>query len=85
MANDKPELVEVPRIVDTLLTDIPGRLRELADRIEAGEEFMDVDTCAIVVAHDDKITVMGYGHRSEHDTIGIVLMAGVQQCADNYR
>jgi hypothetical protein len=81
------KISEVPRIHDSTLRDIPARLRALADKIEQGE-YKHVETCAIVLVHgleEPRIAVLGYGDRSEHDTVGLVLMAGASMAAGNYR
>lgn len=82
MSDDKPTLAEVAKIHDSTLRDVPARLRELADRIERWQ-YEDLDTCAIVLAYDGSIAVLGYGDRSEHDTIGLTLLAGANFCARN--
>lgn len=74
-------LTEVARIHDVSLRDIPGRLRDLADKIESGL-LGNPDTCAVVlVSHE--IAVFGYGDRSEHDTVGLALLAGANFTARN--
>lgn len=84
MEGDKPALAEVPKVINSTLRDIPARLRELAGRIEAGE-YESLDTCAIVLAYgvDRRLAILGYGDRSEHDTIGLTLLAGANHCAGN--
>jgi hypothetical protein len=79
-----PGIAEVRKIHDSTLRDIPARLRDLAKRIEAGE-FESLDTCAIVLAYGDdhRLAIMGYGDRSEHDTIGLTLLAGANHVAGN--
>jgi hypothetical protein len=78
-----PLLAEVPKIIETTLRDIPGRLRELADAIDSGQH-KDIRTCAIVLSFEDEpMRIFGYGDRSEHDTIGLTLLAAANQVARN--
>lgn len=78
------DLTEVPKIHSSTLRDIPARLRELADCIEKGE-YESLHTCAIVLvyADDHRLAIIGYGDRSEHDTVGITLLAGANLVARN--
>ena len=46
--------------ISTPLTDVPGRLRKLADDIESGEQSARIAIIVVVDNHDET-SVLGYG------------------------
>jgi len=67
------------------ITDVPARLRELADDIEGKNDakgYGDVHTCAVVI-FGDRLHVFGYGTDAAAPTVGLVLQAGLQKLASS--
>lgn len=78
-------LKEVPKIHNTSLADVPGRLRELANQVENGEHG-EVRCCAIVmwaIEEDGRssISIFGYGPQSDHPNMTTTLLAGANDAA----
>lgn len=66
-----PEIVKFP--VETL-ADIPARLRDLADRIEAGKKG-DVDAVVVILGIGAVVDLYGYGTADPRGTMGLLGLA----------
>lgn len=83
--SEGPKLVEpVHRMRDASLRDVPGMLRNLAERVEKGE-FGEVDCCAIAILHDkgegSDMAVLGYGPNSDLPMITSTLLNATYSAA----
>jgi len=75
----EPPVLSVVTLMESSLHDIPAKLRELANDVEAGK-FGKPGTCAVVL-FADQLCVFGYGPDSAAPSVAIVLQAGVQKLA----
>lgn len=62
--------MEVVQLHSTSLRDVPGRLRRLADRIEAGELGEVRFVIAITVREDGSQQEYGFGDLTMHEAVG---------------
>lgn len=77
------DLKVVPFTIKTTLSDIPGKLRQLADEFDAAPETMPLTLMWVQYADDGSILVGAFGDNpSKAELVGILTLAARKFTAD---